>query len=123
MVADASIWRLCGSNRKSTEVGGSQWRKELQRLDVSVESMEAFTTSMEAPTASMEGSIRKKNFFYENNFKIRETCENCMNTRRCSVINALRAYEGKSSELKPPGPRSRVGTILLNWVSSAYCPT
>ena len=24
--------------------------------------------------------------------------------------NALRAYEGKSSELIPPGPRSRVGT-------------
>ena len=36
--------------------------------------------------------------------------------------NALRAYEGKSSELIPPGPRSRVGTIRLNWVSSAYCP-
>ena len=27
--------------------------------------------------------------------------------------NALRAYEGKSSELIPPGPRSRVGTIEL----------
>ena len=25
MVADASIWRLCGSNRKSMEVGGSEW--------------------------------------------------------------------------------------------------
>ena len=36
--------------------------------------------------------------------------------------NALRAYEGKSSELIPPGPRSRVGTIQLNWVSSAYWP-
>ena len=36
--------------------------------------------------------------------------------------NALRAYEEKSSELIPPGPRSRVGTIQLNWVSSAYCP-
>ena len=35
--------------------------------------------------------------------------------------NALRAYEGKSSELIPPGPRSRVGTIQLIWVSSAYC--
>ena len=25
--------------------------------------------------------------------------------------NALRAYEGKSSEMIPPGPRSRVGTV------------
>ena len=37
--------------------------------------------------------------------------------------NALRAFEGKSSELIPPGPRSRVGIIQLNWVSSAYCPS
>ena len=27
-----------------------------------------------------------------------------------SCINALQAYEGKSSDLIPPGPRSRVGT-------------
>ena len=27
-----------------------------------------------------------------------------------SRTNALRAYEGKSSELIPPGPRLRVGT-------------
>ena len=38
------------------EVGGSQW-KELQKGEVSVESMEFFTTSVEAPTTSMEGSI------------------------------------------------------------------
>ena len=36
--------------------------------------------------------------------------------------NALRAYEVKSSVLTPPGPRSRVGTLQLNWVCSAYCP-
>ena len=36
------IWRLCGSNRKPMEVGGSQW-KEVQKLEVSVESMEVFT--------------------------------------------------------------------------------
>ena len=35
--------------------------------------------------------------------------------------NALRAYEGKFSELIPSGPRSRVGTIQLDQVSSAYC--
>ena len=33
--------------------------------------------------------------------------------------NAFRAYEGKSSELIPQGPRSRVGTIQMNWVSSS----
>ena len=27
--------------------------------------------------------------------------------------NAFRAYEGKSSELIPPGPRSRVGTAVV----------
>ena len=37
--------------------------------------------------------------------------------------NALRAYQGKSSKLIPPGPRSGVGTIQLNWVSYAYRPT
>ena len=47
----------------------------------------------------------------------------CGNERTIALRNnALRAYEGKSSELIPPGPRSRVGTIQLNWVSSAYCP-
>ena len=35
---------------------------------------------------------------------------------------ALRVYEGKSSELIPPGPRLRIGTTHLNRVSSAYCP-
>ena len=44
----------------------------------------------------------------------------CDNERTIALrTNALRAYEGKSSELIPPGPRSRVGTIQLNWVSSA----
>ena len=45
----------------------------------------------------------------------------CDNERTIIALrtNALRAYEGKSSELIPPGPRSRVGTIQLNWVSSA----
>ena len=47
----------------------------------------------------------------------------CDNERAVALsTNALRAYEGKSSELAPPSPRSRVGTIQLNWVSSAYCP-
>ena len=47
----------------------------------------------------------------------------CDNERTIALrTNALRAYEGKSSELIPPGPRSRVGTIQLNMVSSAYCP-
>ena len=47
----------------------------------------------------------------------------CDNERTIALRkNSLRAYEGKSSELIPPGPRSRVGTIQLNWVRSAYCP-
>ena len=47
----------------------------------------------------------------------------CDNERTIALrTNALRVYEGKSSELIPPGPRSRVGTIQLNWVSSAYWP-
>ena len=38
----------------------------------------------------------------------------CDNERTTALRkNALRAYEGKSSELIPPGPRSRVGTIEL----------
>ena len=50
------------------------------------------------------------------------TCP-CDNERTIALReNALRAYDGKSSELIPPGPRSRVGTIQLSWVSSAYCP-
>ena len=36
--------------------------------------------------------------------------------------HALQAYEGKSSELIPPGPRSRVGTTQLKKVSSSYRP-
>ena len=31
--------------------------------------------------------------------------------------NALRAYKGKSLQLVPPCPWSRVGTIQLNWVN------
>ena len=47
----------------------------------------------------------------------------CDNERTIALRkNALRAYEGKASELIPPGPRSRVGVIQLNRVSSAYCP-
>ena len=47
----------------------------------------------------------------------------CDNERIIALkTNAFRAYKGKSSELIPPGPRSRIGTIQLNWVSSAYCP-
>ena len=39
----------------------------------------------------------------------------CDNERTITLrTNALRAYEGKSSELIPPGPRSRVGTHLAN---------
>ena len=29
----------------------------------------------------------------------------------CGQTHAFRAYEGKYSELIPPGPRSRVGTV------------
>ena len=37
----------------------------------------------------------------------------CDNERTIALrANALRAYEGKSSELIPPGPRSRVGTVV-----------
>ena len=47
----------------------------------------------------------------------------CDNERAIALrTNALRSYEGRSSELIPTGPRSRVGTIQLNWVSSVYCP-
>ena len=76
------------------EVTGSRWMlveasgRDCRKLEASVESMEVFTASMEAPTTSMEGSINlyEKNMFYEeNNCKIRETCENCMKTRRRSV--------------------------------------
>ena len=36
----------------------------------------------------------------------------CDNERTIALrTNALRAYEGKSSELIPPGPRSRVGAL------------
>ena len=66
MVADASIRRLFGSNRKSIEAGGSQWKELQKKLEVSVESMKAFTTLMEAPTASTEGCI---NLNEENNFR------------------------------------------------------
>ena len=54
------------------EVTGSRWklveasgRNYYRKLEVSVESMEVFTTLMEAPTTSMEGSInlREKNIF------------------------------------------------------------
>ena len=34
--------------------------------------------------------------------------------------NALRAYEGKSSELIPPDPRSRVGTYCIQVSSTWY---
>ena len=38
----------------------------------------------------------------------------CDNERTIALRkNALRAYEGKSSELIPPGPRSRVGTKAI----------
>ena len=37
----------------------------------------------------------------------------CDNERTIALkTNALRAYEGKSLELIPPGPRSRIGTTL-----------
>ena len=74
------------------KVGGSQW-KELQKAEVSVESMEIFTTSIEAPTTSMEGSnnLHEKKITFMKNIillKIRETCQNCMKTwRKRSVTN------------------------------------
>ena len=48
----------------------------------------------------------------------------CDNERSiASRKNALRAYEGKSSELIPPGPWSRVGTLHANMKRSTlrYC--
>ena len=61
MVADASIWRLGGSNRKLMQVSEREYRK----LEVSVEPMKVFTTSMEAPITSMEGPINlHENFFF-----------------------------------------------------------
>ena len=40
----------------------------------------------------------------------------CDNERTIALRkNALRAYEGKSSELIPPGPRSRVGTVASQY--------
>ena len=90
MVADANIYgdfaEVTGSRWKLVEAGGRNYRK----LKVSAESMEVFTTSMEAPTTSMEGPINlhgKTHFYEENNFKVRETRENCMKTRRRSVTN------------------------------------
>ena len=47
----------------------------------------------------------------------------CDNGRTIELrTNALRVYEGKPSELIPPGPRSRVGTIQLNKKGSDNCP-
>ena len=64
--------------------------------------------------------------FLVNSWDIdRKTERRWLGTPPCDIPlrkTAIRAYEGKSSELIPPGPRSRVGTIQLNWVSSAYCP-
>ena len=43
----------------------------------------------------------------------------CDNERTIALgENALRAYEGKSSELIPQGPRSRVGTL---YCAVLYC--
>ena len=42
----------------------------------------------------------------------------CENERTIALRkNALRAYEGKSSELIPPGPRSRVGTHPSSFIT------
>ena len=48
-----------GSRWKLVEASGRNYRK----LDVSVESMDVFTTSVEAPTTSMEGSINMHDYF------------------------------------------------------------
>ena len=41
----------------------------------------------------------------------------CDNERTTALrTNALRVYEGESSELIPPGPRSRDDTIQVIWV-------
>ena len=57
---------------KLVEASGKNYRK----LEVSIESMEVFTNSIEASTTSMEGSInlheKKKHFYEENNFGIRQ---------------------------------------------------
>ena len=50
----------------------------------------------------------------------------CDNKRAIALReNALRVYEGKSSELIPPGPRSRVGTSYSSseTKSSSTCNT
>ena len=41
-------------------------------------------------------------------------------TSELLLTNAFRTYEGKSSELIPPDPPSRVCTIQLNWASSTH---
>ena len=61
------------------EASGRNYRKF--EAEVSVEFMKVFTTSMEALTTSTEGFILKKHY-EENSFRIRQTCENCMKTRR-----------------------------------------
>ena len=48
----------------------------------------------------------------------------CDNERAMALRkNALRAYEGKSSELIPPGPRSRVGTHHKYVLAASYAST
>lgn len=58
--------------------------------------------------------------------KVHDRCHGislCGHERTLALwIYALRAYEGKTSQLIPWGPTSKVGTTRLNWSSSAYNP-
>ena len=59
MKAYGDFAEVTGS-RKFVEESGRNYRK----VQVSVESMDVFTTSMEAPTTSMEGSINLDDCFF-----------------------------------------------------------
>ena len=89
---------MTGSRWKLAEASGRKYKK----LKVSGEPMEVFTTSKEAPTTSMERSINLhgiERFNDENNFKVRETCSNCMKTRRRrSVTNCEIERRAKHQE-------------------------
>ena len=58
--------------------------------------------------------------------KVHDRCHGislCGHERTLALwIYALRAYEGKTSQLIPWGSTSKVGTTRLNWSSSAYNP-
>ena len=98
MQAYVDFAQVTGSRWKLAEASGRKYKK----LKVSGEPMEVFTTSKEAPTTSMERSINLhgiERLNDENNFKVRETCSNCMKTRRRrSVTNCEIERRAKHQE-------------------------